>query len=150
MLFEKGQSGNPLGRPPGARNRATVMAEELLQGEAEAITRTVIEKAKAGDMTALRICLDRFAPPRKERAIAFNLPPLATTSDALTAIAALAAATAEGDLTPSEAGEMFKLIEGYARTLKVLYPACIFRKIMAVNRLTKPIPTPKSRIASAP
>jgi hypothetical protein len=119
MLFEKGQSGNPLGRPPGARNRATVMAEELLEGEAEAITRTVIEKAKAGDMTALRICLDRFAPPRKERAIAFNLPPLATTSDALTAIAALAAATAEGDLTPSEAGEMFKLIEGYARTLEV-------------------------------
>ena len=119
MQFQKGQSGNPLGRPPGARNKATIMAEELLESEAETITRIVIEKAKEGDMTALRICLDRFAPPRKERAIAFDLPPLTTTSDALKGIAALAAATAEGDITPSEAGEMFKLIEGYARTLEV-------------------------------
>ena len=119
MQFQKGQSGNPLGRPPGARNKATIMAEELLESEAETITRIVIEKAKEGDMTALRICLDRFAPPRKERAIAFDLPPLTTTSDALKGIAALAAATAEGDITPSEAGEMFKLIEGYARALEV-------------------------------
>jgi hypothetical protein len=111
MQFQKGQSGNPLGRPPGARNKATIMAEELLESEAETITRIVIEKAKEGDMTALRICLDRFAPPRKERAIAFDLPPLTTTSDALKGIAALAAATAEG--------EMFKLIEGYARALEV-------------------------------
>jgi hypothetical protein len=119
MQFQKGQSGNPLGRPPGARNKATIMAEGLLESEAEAITRIVIEKAKEGDMTALRICLDRFAPPRKERAIAFDLPPLATTSDALKGIAALAAATAEGDITPSEAGEMFKLVDGFARTLEV-------------------------------
>jgi hypothetical protein len=119
MQFQKGQSGNPLGRPPGARNKATIMAEGLLESEAEAITRIVIEKAKDGDMTALRMCLDRFAPPRKERAIAFDLPPLATTADALKGIAALAAATAEGELTPSEAGEMLKLVDGFAHALEV-------------------------------
>ena len=63
------------------------MAEELLEGEAEAITRAVIEKAKAGDTTALRICLDRFAPSRKARAVAIDLPRLVTTTDALMAIA---------------------------------------------------------------
>ena len=33
--FRKGQSGNPRGRPAGARNAATVIAEQLLDGEAE-------------------------------------------------------------------------------------------------------------------
>jgi hypothetical protein len=47
MQFEKGQSGNPAGRPPGARNRTTMMAEELLRGEAEELMRLVIERAKA-------------------------------------------------------------------------------------------------------
>jgi len=32
--FPKGHSGNPRGRPPGARNAATVLAEQLLDGEA--------------------------------------------------------------------------------------------------------------------
>ena len=50
MQFQKGQRGNPAGRPPGARNWATIIAETLLQGEAEALTRIVPERAKAGDM----------------------------------------------------------------------------------------------------
>ena len=35
--WEKGQSGNPRGKPRGARNRATLLAEALLDGEAEAL-----------------------------------------------------------------------------------------------------------------
>ena len=45
------RAGNP-GRPPGARNKATLAALALLEGEAEAITRRAIELAKAGDPTA--------------------------------------------------------------------------------------------------
>jgi hypothetical protein len=47
-------------RPLGARNAATVIAEQLFDGEAEAITRKVIELAKQGDLTALRL----YAVPR--------------------------------------------------------------------------------------
>jgi hypothetical protein len=43
--FQKGHSGNPQGRPPGARNAATVIAEQLLEGEAATITRKAIELA---------------------------------------------------------------------------------------------------------
>ena len=54
MTFKTGQSGNPDGRPKGARNRATVAAERLLDGEADTLTRKAIELAKEGDTTALR------------------------------------------------------------------------------------------------
>jgi hypothetical protein len=119
MPFEKGQSGNPLGRPPGARNKATIIAETLLQGEIEELTRVAIERAKAGDMAALRMCLDRAAPPSKRRPIAVELPPLTSAADAASALAAITAAVATGELTPAEGGELFRLVEGYARMFEV-------------------------------
>ena len=61
--FQKGQSGNPSGRPKGARNKATLAMEILLDGEADRLTRKVVEMALAGDTTALRLCLERIMPP---------------------------------------------------------------------------------------
>ena len=57
--FEEGQSGNPAGRPKGARNRTTLAMQALLEGEAESLTRKAIEMAQEGDPVALRMCLDR-------------------------------------------------------------------------------------------
>ena len=131
MPFQKGQSGNPSGRPPGARNKATIIAETLLQGEVETLTRVAIERAKAGDMTALRLCLDRAAPASKHRTVAFELPPLASAEDAASALAAITASTAAGELTPAEAGELFKLVDGFARMLE----ATIFeQRLMKLER----------------
>jgi hypothetical protein len=48
MQFQKGQSGNPAGRPRGSRNKTTVLMQNLLDGEAEEIARKAIEMAKAG------------------------------------------------------------------------------------------------------
>jgi uncharacterized protein DUF5681 len=72
--FKPGQSGNPSGRPKGSRHKTTLAIEELLDGEAEEITRKAIEKAKDGDTAALRICLDRLSPPRKDRHIELSMP----------------------------------------------------------------------------
>ena len=44
--FKSGQSGNPGGRPKGALNKATLASQALLDGEAEALTRKVVELAK--------------------------------------------------------------------------------------------------------
>jgi hypothetical protein len=112
------QRGNP-GKPKGARHRVTTAAEALLEGEAEAITRKAIELAKQGDGPALRLCLDRFYPPRKDRPVRFALPPIETAADAVKANAALVAAVASGELTPSEAGELSKLIESFIRAIEV-------------------------------
>jgi hypothetical protein len=73
QLFKPGQSGNPSGRPVGARNRATLAMEALLDGDAEAIMGKAIELAKAGDGPALRLCLDRLMPARRDRHVAANV-----------------------------------------------------------------------------
>ena len=116
--FQKGQSGNPSGRPRGARNRTTLAAETLLDGEAENITRKAIQSALEGNCIALRICMDRIVPPRKDRPIHFELPAIRSANDATKASAALVAAVAEGKLTPSEASELAKLIDTCVRSIE--------------------------------
>jgi hypothetical protein len=93
--------------------------EELLDGEAEALTRKAIELALAGDMAALRLCLDRILPPRKDRPVTFELPSIDSAADAKAASAALLAAVAAGSLTPSEAAEVGKLIDAYLKAIEV-------------------------------
>ncbi len=127
--FPKGRSGNPGGRPPGARNAATVVAEQLLDGEAEALTRKVIEAAKGGDMVALRLCLDRILPPRRERPVRIKLPELGSASDASRAMAAVTAAVARGELTPAEGGELARLVESHVRAIEATEFECRLRAL---------------------
>jgi hypothetical protein len=47
MRFQQGQSGNPSGRPRGALNRATVLAQELLSARVEGIAGKLIELRRA-------------------------------------------------------------------------------------------------------
>ena len=117
MPFQKGESGNPAGRPRGSRNRATLLMEGLLADDAEAIGRKAVEMAKQGDMAAIRLCMDRLAPPRKDEPVAFELPPLEKPADSVAAAAKIAAAVAAGELTPSEAAELAKVIDVYVRAI---------------------------------
>jgi hypothetical protein len=113
--FKAGQSGNPAGKVKGTRNATTIAMEALLDGESEALTRKAIELAKAGDMTAIRLCLERILPPRKDRPVAFTLPTITSAKDALSALSALLTAVSIGELTPSEAAEVGKLVDGYVK-----------------------------------
>lgn len=94
------------------------MIERLLDDDAKSITEKAIELAKAGDSTALRLCLDRIAPARRDRHIAFSLPKLQKPEDAVAAAASIVEAVANAQLTPSEAAEMMKLVEGFTRILE--------------------------------
>jgi hypothetical protein len=117
QTFKPGQSGNPAGKPKGARNKATLAMEALLDGEAEEITRTAISMAKAGDPTAMRLVLDRLISPRRDRPVNFALPKLVTAADAVKATSAILEAVAAGELTPSEAGELSKLVDSFRAAL---------------------------------
>ncbi|WP_191992983.1 DUF5681 domain-containing protein [Sphingomonas parva] len=108
--FAPGQSGNPRGRPAGSRNKASIAVEKLLDGEAEAITRKAIELALEGDRAALRLCLERIVPRRRDVRVTFPLPPIETAEDAEKAGAALLAAVAAGQVPVGEAGAIMALI----------------------------------------
>ena len=122
MQWQKGQSGNPAGRPRGSRNTTTILMQNLLEDEAEAIARKAIEMAKAGDMAAIRVCMDRLAPARRGAAISCKLPPVETSGGAVAAMAAIIAAVAAGDVTPAEAASLARVIDRYmlARSLAEL------------------------------
>src|SRR5579862_3187415 len=116
--FLPGQSGNPAGKPKGARNQATLLAEELLDGETEAMVRVAIDLAKQGNVTALRMCLDRIAPPRRDRPVRFAMPEISSAEDAGKALGSIVNAVACAELTPSEAGELSRVLEAYVKVME--------------------------------
>ena len=116
--FKPGQSGNPAGKPKGTRNATTLALEALLDGQASALTQKAINLALAGDMAALRLCLDRILPPRKDSPVAFDLPEMKTLNDAVPAMGALVKAVGQGDLTPTEAGELTKMVQAFAKIIE--------------------------------
>lgn len=107
------------GRPSGARNRTTMAVLELLEGQAEALTQRAVELALGGDTTALRLCLERIAPPRKDSPVQFAMPHMTSARDAAEAAASVLKAVAEGDLTPGEGAQVMVLVDSYRRTLEV-------------------------------
>ena len=107
------------GRPKGSRNKATIAIEGLLEGQAEALTQTAISKALGGDSIALRLCMDRIAPPMKDKPVVFPLPSMHGAMDASEAAGSVLSAVSDGTLTPMEGTRVMDLIDSYRRTLEL-------------------------------
>ena len=111
-------SGNS-GRPKGSRNKATIAIDSLLEGQAEALTQTAISKALDGDSIALRLCMDRIAPPMKDKPVVSPLPKMQDAMDASQAAGSVLSAVSDGSLTPIEGTRVMGLIDSYRRTLEL-------------------------------
>jgi hypothetical protein len=109
--------GNP-GKPKGTRHRATRAVETLVDGSAEAITQKAVDMALEGDSTALRLCMERIAPPRKDAPVNFDLPKMSNAQEASIAASGVLKAVSEGQLTPLEAVSVMGLIENFRRVLE--------------------------------
>ncbi|MBV9429897.1 MAG: hypothetical protein JO084_19440 [Bradyrhizobiaceae bacterium] len=118
MPFQPGQSGNPAGRPPGARNKVNRMMEPAFQANGEAIIERLVEHAKAANPVALRLCVDRLVPLGKHRQIGFQLPPMRKADDVRAAIATIHAALGDGDISSGEAADLLRVAEISARMLR--------------------------------
>src|ERR1700730_13122273 len=116
--FATRQSAPPAGRPAGARNKKTLAAAVLLDGEAEALTRRAVELAFAGDPMALRLCIERILPPCRERAVKFALPPIESAADIAAAMKAVTAALAAGVITPGEAERIAAVVDTLVRAIE--------------------------------
>jgi hypothetical protein len=105
-----GRSGNPGGKKPGTRNRATLLRELLNDGDVEVAIQVLREKLKAGDGVAARFVLDRLFPKPRDRDIDLGLPGPeegTTVADLLDRIVWL---MAKGEITIDEAGRMARLV----------------------------------------
>jgi hypothetical protein len=108
--------GNP-GRPQGSKNKSTQFIEQLMDNEAERMTKKMIELALDGDAHALKFCLDRMLPRRSGRPIDLQLPSIEDPRDIIAALAAIANAVSEGRLTAEEVGHLAQFVERYAKAV---------------------------------
>lgn len=116
--FRPGTSGNPKGKPAGTRSKATQLLISMMEGDASAITRAVIESAKAGDLMAARIILDRLIPPARERPVSVDLPDTTTSEGVSAAQSAILKAAADGTLLPGEAATLSAIVESKRRAIE--------------------------------
>jgi Family of unknown function (DUF5681) len=65
--WKKGQSGNPKGKPVGVHSYHTTQVRELLASRLPQLVEQAITMALGGDSAALKLCLERLAPPMKPR-----------------------------------------------------------------------------------
>ena len=117
--FRKGQSGNPAGRPKGSLNRATILAQALIDGQSEALTQTLIQMALERDPVAMRLSMERILPPRKDRPVSFQLRPIGSSRDAAEAQSDIAAAVSSGRMTPAEGADISKVLANAAKAFEV-------------------------------
>lgn len=115
--FKAGASGNPTGRPKGIKDRR-VELRALLEPHADKLVKKVVDLALAGDVQALRICIDRIIPPVRERAVSVDLPSTADAAGCADAQAKIVAAVAAGELLPGEGEALAGLIEHRRRALE--------------------------------
>jgi hypothetical protein len=109
--FANGNSG----RRTGSKNRTTLVAAALLEGEVEGLVRKADKLAKAGDAVMLKFLLGRVLP--RERLVKLDLPSMDFADDAVEALGCIMRAVSEGAISPSEGAAVAPLIDSYARAI---------------------------------
>ena len=109
-------NGNP-GRKPGSKNRATLLAAALLEGEAEKLLRKAVALAKAGDVVMLKFLLGRVLP--RERLIKFDLPHMDFADDAVEVLGHIMRAVSEARISPNEGAALATLVNSYREAIDV-------------------------------
>lgn len=112
--FKKGQSGNPKGRAPGSGEAAKLRAD-LLEHVPTAIE-ALVAKIKDGDVSAIRVLLDRVLPPLKavDRPVPLLLPN-GLAAQGRTVMEALG----RGEITPDEAANIMQSVLAQTRIVEV-------------------------------
>jgi hypothetical protein len=106
------------GRPRGSRNKIASASQETLEEHAESLTKKCLFLALQGNTTAMRLCMERLMPARRQRVLQFNLPALKTMADLAAASETVVRGVARGKLTPGEGQAFTLMLEGRRRVIE--------------------------------
>jgi hypothetical protein len=113
-----GNSSEPKkrGRPPGSKNKATLLAGRLAAEKGNELLNKAVEVALAGNIPMLKFLLERILP--RERTVEFDLFPLEKAHDSIDAVSDIVQALAEGQITPREAADLGQVVSTYVRAVE--------------------------------
>jgi hypothetical protein len=114
------QTGNKQGRgrPPGSRNQVASKSQAILEEHAEILMKRCIHMALEGDVTALRLCMERLIPIRRQRVVRFKMPSVETMAGVDRASQTVVKGVAHGKLTPSEGEAFAGMLEGRRKMIE--------------------------------
>jgi hypothetical protein len=120
VAFQRGQSGNPAGRPKGSKNKIRFDPYDVLGPLLDDAVKVIADAVRAGDLAAARLVLDKLiANPKPADRGGVSLPELATArlEDIPTL---LVRAVGEGRLGLDEAAQLAALVTAHARVIDQL------------------------------
>jgi hypothetical protein len=91
---------------------------KLLEGDLKAVTQKCVEAAKAGDLAAIKLILDKFLPAAKELPVSLKLPKVDGVADIPKALGAVLKAVAAGELTTEQGQSLAAMLEAYRKGIE--------------------------------
>lgn len=117
MKFQKGQSGNPNGRPIGSGHKQKLFMEHILPIKKELLEKAA-EMALDGNEQMLKLFIERIIPKPTDTPVAFKLDQnKLDESSLLNASEDMLRKVSEGDLLPEEGKNVSDLIKGHRDAL---------------------------------
>jgi hypothetical protein len=115
------QPGNTfgLGRPKGSRNKTTKKMNEMLEKYSEPIFQKCMSMAMKGDRVALKLCVERLFPARRDGYV--QMPPLPRTQtmqDLAEGNQRVLQAVARGQITPGDGEAISRILEERRRVIE--------------------------------
>ena len=114
------QPGNSYGRgrPKGSRNKATLLAQQLLEEHADAVIKKLLVEALKGNPSAMKLCVSRILPASHDRSIHMPRLPISSAADLDTSSRRVIHAVTDGEITPNEGEIVVNILEGRRRILE--------------------------------
>ena len=103
------------GRKFGSKNKTSLVAAALLEGEREGLVRKAVELAKSGDRQMLVFLLARILP--RDRLITIDLPPIILGNETVEAFACIMRAVAEGAISPAEGAQLAAVMNSFSNAV---------------------------------